>query len=198
MNKLNRNLRFLPIVGITLTIIGYLLLTYQTFNLSKRKTTLLNEIKELENSKTRLTVEAKVKDTIISIQEVIIAQSSDSSTVKKGIELDKTFKEPISDHFTITKKENYNVELAKKFEKDGFKFLLRKDVIEAIKYFKKSENSYNGFHNVYEIANYLEKNKSRLLTNDELIWKETYTTLLEEYSWKMPEDIKSNFTKIIN
>lgn len=198
MNKLNRNLRFLPIVGITLTIIGYLLLTYQTFNLSKRKTTLLNEIKELENSKTRLTVEAKVKDTIISIQEVIIAQSSDSSTVKKGIELDKTFKEPISDHFTITKKENYNVELAKKFEKDGFKFLLRKDVIEAIKCFKKSENSYNGFHNVYEIANYLEKNKSRLLTNDELIWKETYTTLLEEYSWKMPEDIKSNFTKIIN
>lgn len=198
MNKLNRNLRFLPIVGITLTIIGYLLLTYQTFNLSKRKTTLLNEIKELENSKTRLTVEAKVKDTIISIQEVIIAQSSDSSTVKKGIELVKTFKEPISDHFTITKKENYNVELAKKFEKDGFKFLLRKDVNEAIKCFKKSENSYNGFHNVYEIANYLEKNKSRLLTNDELIWKETYTTLLKEYSWKMPEDIKSNFTKIIN
>lgn len=83
MNNLNKKIRLLPIIGISLTIIGYLLLTYQTFNLNKRKSTLLNEIKELENSKTRLTNEVKFKDTIISIQEDIITQSSDSITVKK-------------------------------------------------------------------------------------------------------------------
>ena len=194
MNNLNKNIRLLPIIGISLTIIGYLLLTYQTFNLNNRKIILLNEIKELEVAKTRIINEAKAKDTIISIQEDIIAQSSDSSTVNKGIELDKTLKEPISDHFIITKKENSNVELAQKFEKDGFNYLLLKDINNAIISFRKSENSYNGFHNVYEIANYLEKNKSKLSTKDELIWKQTYAKILDDYSWKMSEDIKEKLS----
>lgn len=196
MNNLNKKIRLLPIIGIFLTIIGYLLLTYQTFNLNKRKSTLLNEIKELENSKTRLTNEVKFKDTIISIQEDIITQSSDSITVKKGIELDKNLKEPISNHFTVAKKEDSNIESAHRYEKDGFNYLLNKDINNAIKSFRKSENSYNGFHSVYEIANYLEKNKSKLSTNDELIWKKSYSTLLNNYSWKMPEDIKSSFQEI--
>ena len=110
----------------------------------------------------------------------------------------KNLKEPISDHFTITKKEDSNLELAQQYEKDGFNFLLKKDVKNAIESFRKSENYYNGFNNVYEITLYLEKNKSKLLSNDEIIWKQVYSTLLKEYSWKMPEEVKSNFQKIIN
>ena len=191
MNNLNKKIRWLPIIGISLTIVGYLLLTYQTFNLNKRKSTLLNEIKELENSKTRLTNEVKTKDTIISIQEDIIAQSSDTSTVNKGKELEKALIEPISNNFTVTNKKNASIEVAHKYEREGFNYLLEKDINNAIKSFRKSENSFNGFHSVYEIAVFLEKNKINLSTRDEIVWKQTYSTLINHYSWKMPKDIKS-------
>ncbi|MEZ4854692.1 hypothetical protein [Flavobacterium sp.] len=83
MNNLNKNIRLLPVLVIILTISGFLLLTYQTFNLINRKITLLNEIKELENDKKKIINDLKFKNTIISIQETIITQSSDSTIVKK-------------------------------------------------------------------------------------------------------------------
>jgi hypothetical protein len=190
-------MRLLPIIGITLTITGYLVLTFQTFNLNERKSNLLNDINELEKSKTRLTNEAKVKDTIISIQEDIIAQSSDSSTVSRGKELEKVLTDPISNHFTVTNKKNDNIELAQQYESEAFNYLLHKDVNNAIKSFRKSENSFNGFHTVYEIAIFLEKNKIKLSTKNEIIWKQTYSTLLNEFSYKMPKEIKSSFQEII-
>lgn len=197
MNNLNKKIRWLPIIGISLTIVGYLLLTYQTFNLNKRKSTLLNEIKELENSKTRLTNEVKTKDTIISIQEDIIAQSSDTSTVNKGKELEKALIEPISTHFTVTNKKNASIELAHQYEREGFNHLLDKDINNAIKSFRKSENSFNSFHTVYEIAVFLEKNKTNLSTKNEIVWKQTYSKLINDYSWKMPKDIKSKLEEKI-
>lgn len=191
MNSYKKYIRLLPIIGITLTIVGYLFLTVQTFNLNKRKSILLNEIKELENSKTRLTNQVKTKDTIISIQEDIIAHSSDTATVNQGKQLEQVMNEPISNHFTVTNKNNANLDFALQYEMEGFNYLLNKEINNAIKSFRKSENSFNGFHSVYEIAVFLEKNKTKLSTKNELVWKQAYSTLLNEYSWKMPEDIKS-------
>jgi hypothetical protein len=196
MNNLNNKLRLLPIIGITLTIIGYLYLTYQTSTLNERKNVLKNEITELENIKQRHTNEAKTKDTIINIQENIISKSADSITVKQGEQLKIKFNEPIANHFTVTKKEDANLELAKKYELEGFNYLLQRDVNNAILSFRKSENSYNGFHMVYDIAFYLDKNKIKLSDRNSEFWKEVYLIILKDYSWKMPDEIKAKLVEM--
>lgn len=196
MNDFNKSLRILPIIGITITIIGYLYLTYQTFSLNERKNVLKNEIIELEKIKQRLTNEAKTKDTIISIQENIISKSSDTTTVKEGVQLKVKFSEPISSHFTVTNKKDTNLELAKKYELEGFNFLLQRDVNNAIHSFRKSENSYNGFHMVYDIAFFLNKNKAKLSDTNSEFWNEVYQVVLSDYSWKMPDEIKEKLMEM--
>lgn len=196
MSNLNKTIRILPIIGITLTLIGYLYLTVQTFNLNERKSVLNNEIAKLESIKIRLTNEAKTKNTIINLQDKIISQSSDTVTVKKGIELRKSINEPIAEHFVVTKKENSSLEQAQIFEMNGFRYLLEMDITNAITAFRKSENSYNGFHQVYEITVYLEKNRSKLSNENSELWREVYLTLLKDYSWRMPKDIKEKLTEI--
>ena len=196
MTIMNKGIRILPIIGIALTLIGYLYLTFQTYNLNERKKVLKDEITELEWIKTRMTNEAKMKDTIIHLQDKIISQSSDSATVHKGLELKIETNEPNSNHFVITKKENSSIEQAMLFENKGFSFLIEKDINNAVISFKKSENSYNGFHQVYEIAMYLEKNKSKLSQKDSELWGEVYLTILTDFSWRMPSDIKLKLKEI--
>jgi hypothetical protein len=196
MDKFNSRLRLLPIIGITLTIIGYLYLTYETFDLNKRKIKLTNEVAELENAKLRHTIEAKLRDSIIYEQETIISNSGDSETVRQGEQLKVKFNEPASNHFTVTKKEDANLELAEKYELEGFNYLLQKDVNNAILSFRKSENSYNGFHMVYDIATYLVKNKSKLSDKNSAFWQDAYLIILKDYSWKMPIEIKAKLEEI--
>ncbi|WP_347069271.1 hypothetical protein [Flavobacterium sp. WV_118_3] len=184
----------MPAIGIALTLIGYLFLTFETYRLYEKKTKLLNEIEELETIKSRQTSDLKVKDTIITIQDKIIAQSSDSATVKKGILLNQKIKDPTESHFIKVDKKDTNTDQAQKFEADGFHYLLEKDVDNAISAFRKSENSHNGFHQVYEIAVYLNKNKSQLLDANSEFWKEAYRKIATDYSWRMPEDVKQKLT----
>ena len=195
---MNRNLKLLPIIGISLTLLGYFYLTFQTFQLNERKNALNDEIAELESIKLRLTNEVKLKDTLITLQDNIISHSSDEETVKKGEELKRRIAEPSSEFFIVTGKEDTNLDQALKFEREGFNYLLEKDVESAIASFRKSENSFNGFHNVYGIAVYLEKNKSNLSDNNPDTWRQIYATVVEDYSWKMPEDIKMKLVELAN
>ncbi|WP_300492048.1 hypothetical protein [Flavobacterium sp.] len=194
MNNLTKKTRYLPIIGIALTLIGYLFISFQTYSLNERKKNLLNDIAELETIKSRLTNSLKIKDTIITIQDKIIAQSSDSTIAKK----EKLLKETIETHFIKVDKKEANSEQAQKFEADGFRYLLDKDVNNAISAFRKSENAYNGFHQVYEIAVYLNKNKSKLSDANSEFWKETYRKILTDFSWRMPEDVKQKLTAASN
>lgn len=89
-----------------------------------------------------------------------------------------------------------NYQLALKNELEGFVALLEKNIEGAITAFSRSENAYNSFHQVYEIEKYLkEKNKSNKIKDDNF-WKSIYKDLVENYSWKMPESIKTEFNKI--
>lgn len=195
---MNKNLKLLPIIGISLTLLGYFYLTFQTFQLNERKNALNDEIAELESIKLRLTNEVKLKDTLITLQDNIISHSSDEETVKKGEELKRRIAEPNSEFFIVTGKEDTNLDQALKFEREGFNYLLEKDVESAIASFRKSENSFNGFHNVYGIAVYLEKNKSNLSDNNPDTWRQIYATVVKDYSWKMPEDIKMKLVELAN
>jgi hypothetical protein len=85
--------------------------------------------------------------------------------------------------------------LAEKYEQQGFASLLNKDVENAIIAFRNSEQSYNGYHQVYEIANYLNENKSKLKDSNSEYWNEAFRTISTKYSWKMPLDIKNRLLK---
>jgi hypothetical protein len=77
------------------------------------------------------------------------------------------------------------------FEQNGFSYLLNKDVANAITAFRNSENSYHGYHQVYEIGNYLNENKSRLNDPKSDYWKTAFSKIATAYSWGMPINIKN-------
>lgn len=86
-----------------------------------------------------------------------------------------------------TLKSNKKYDLALDYESMGFECLLNKDIMCAIDNFKLSEQSYNGFHQVYEIYVYLLRNKS----NPQ--WDIIYNDILTRYSWKMSPEVKNRF-----
>ncbi|ACU07826.1 hypothetical protein FIC_01378 [Flavobacteriaceae bacterium 3519-10] len=198
MNNLAKNNRFLPIIGIVLILIGYFYLTYETFKLNEKRDLLqtdiarfTKEIAKLEAIKARLTTEIKAADSIRKIQNTIILKSADPQTVQKGIELNKKITNPESTFFTRTNADQTNLQLATQFEAEGYRYLFARDVENAIKAFIKSENSYNSFHQVYEISNYLTLNKKKLAVKDSPFWKEAYREIYTQFSWKMPENIQT-------
>lgn len=158
------------------------------------KDSISNDNSSLKRIKSSLTQESKEDQEIIAIQNSIIKQSSDPQTVQKGKDLKIPAQEPSSTFFTVTKEEDYNVENAKKFEMEGFNYLLSNNVEEAIASFVKSENSYNSYNQVYEIALYLQKNKSKLTDPKSEFWPQVYQKIVEDFSWKMPPDIKERMT----
>jgi len=196
MTEMNKNLKILPIIGISLTLLGYFYLMLQTYKLNERRSILNSEIEELETIKLRLTNEVKLKDTLLTLQDKIISQSSDEETVKQGTELRNRMRLPNAEFFTVTEKEDTDVEQALRFELEGFNYLFDRDIEKAIGSFRKSENSYNGFHSVYEIAVYLERNKSRLMDKNSKAWAETYEKILSDYSWKMPKEIRAKLVEL--
>jgi hypothetical protein len=87
---------------------------------------------------------------------------------------------------------------AMSWEQKGFSFLLAKDVLNAIDAFRNSENSFNQFHQAYEIANYLEIHKTTLQNPESSYWKTTFKKIATDYSWKMPPDIKNKLIENTN
>ena len=86
--------------------------------------------------------------------------------------------------------------MAQKFENEGFNYLFEKDVDNAIISFRKSENSLNGYHMVYDISKYLNNNKERLSDKNSEFWKEAYQKILKDFSWKMPAETKSKLVEL--
>ena len=195
----------MPVIGITLTLAGYLYLSYMTYNLNKeskelqaKKDSLNKDIRSLEDIKSQLTLELKTRDTVISIQDSIISNSKDSKTVMEGKKVIEEYKEPlIQQRSPVQTSLRMNARDASRFEKEGYEFLLERDVLKAIRSFQRSEKTYNGFHQVYEISVYLQKNKESLLRGNERDWKKTYAIILEKYSYKMPEDIRLKLERAI-
>lgn len=76
------------------------------------------------------------------------------------------------------------------WEAKGFSFLLAKDVNNAILAFRSCENAYNGFHQANEISKYLNDNKTRLQDANSGFWKTAFKKIADDYSWKMPVDVR--------
>ena len=86
---------------------------------------------------------------------------------------------------------------ARNLEKRGFESLLDKDVEESIILFRQSEDSYNGYHNCYEISNYLIRNKSELKNVDSPLWNELYKKIITDWSWGLSNEYKQKFLFLV-
>jgi hypothetical protein len=91
-------------------------------------------------------------------------------------------------NFDITSTKNLTE--AQKWEEKGFNDLINRDVENAINAFTFSENSYNGFHSVYDIAKYLKDNRAGLLDKNSNKWLKTYETIGRSFSYGMPSNTK--------
>lgn len=105
--------------------------------------------------------------------------------------------EPESQQKTIPserfiKSSTKNIKLAADYEDKGFYYLENKEIDDAIKSFRQSENSYNGYHMAYDIANFLEKQKIVNPKMKDTEWKNIYDIILKNYSWRMPEKYKES------
>ncbi len=91
-----------------------------------------------------------------------------------------------------------DLSLAKQWEESGFNNLLSQNITDAIAAFKNSENAYNGYHQVYELSNYLQKiqkNNNSLKQND---WEDIYRDIIKNFHFGLPKDFQWKATDILN
>ena len=190
MKQITKQTKLFTLIGIFGTIIGYVFLLYKGYTLNNEIRDKKNEINGLE----MLRVE-KVKQ-LTDLENKLLqitSTSKDSNTVAQGKKLSMELGIPTGNYFKVTSAEETNLENARKFEELGYESLLKKDLDNSIDAFIKSENSNNGYHQVYEIARYLIKNKAKLSDKDSDYWKVAYQTIISQYGWRMPENYKIKF-----
>jgi hypothetical protein len=72
-------------------------------------------------------------------------------------------------------------------ERQGFEQLLSRDFLEAQQSFEAAERAYPKFHQVYEIAQLLRREQSRL--GEPEVQKQVLTRIISDYSWKAPDHL---------
>lgn len=80
------------------------------------------------------------------------------------------------------------------WEQQGFDALAKKDAKAAIEAFRKTEESYNGYHNAYELTRYLQQNEA-LHTNDTAAWNKAAKHIVVNYAWGMPKGTREKLLK---
>ena len=86
-----------------------------------------------------------------------------------------------------TEEELTKFQKALRKEREGFKFLIDGKYDKAIAAFEDANKIYNGFHQVFEIANELKGRKADL--NDTKKRKQVFRKIVEDLSWKAPKDL---------
>lgn len=86
-----------------------------------------------------------------------------------------------------------NLKSAQLYERLGFEALLYRNYEDAKLNFNKSYAAYPSFHNTDAISRLL--NEKKIASEDS--WRAFYETILKDYSWGMPEDVKHKMSEIV-
>jgi len=78
---------------------------------------------------------------------------------------------------------------AQKLEIEAFDFLFAKNITQSILTFEACEKVYPGFHSVYDINRILKAEKTELLDPNSPKWKEVYSKISKDFSWKLSNEI---------
>ncbi|HOY33288.1 MAG TPA: hypothetical protein PKW80_15515 [Bacteroidales bacterium] len=210
--KSNTNLtyRMLPVLGILFVLAGLFYLTFKIINAREELTNLEKSLNKLEIKKAQKIQEINVLEQEIKALNNIVEQTGDKNAIDKQVELKEKSKNEIqqinqrviNDHKILNldtqnrpKISADNYQLALNWEAKAYDYLFLKDIQKAIDAFHNSENAYKAFHNVHEIAVYLEKNKTALQDHDSKFWKQAYYQIANEYNWKMTPEIKARLLR---
>nr|WP_315155318.1 hypothetical protein [uncultured Flavobacterium sp.] len=79
--------------------------------------------------------------------------------------------------------------LAQSIEVEAFDLLFSKRIDDAIAKFDECEKIYPKFHSIFDISNFLKSEKTSLSDPNSVKWKEVYSKILTNYSWKLPREI---------
>lgn len=85
---------------------------------------------------------------------------------------------------------------AKEKEREGFQNLIEGDYDEAIQSFQESDDSFNTYNNVYDIAKLLRENKEHL--SEPTVKKEVFKTIVNKHAYGAPPDLFKEVKVIAN
>ncbi len=106
-----------------------------------------------------------------------------SGNVKQEINLMRTKITSPDDSLVADKKQQ-----AIKAERQGFEAIVKGDINAALAHFATAKELWPTYHNVSEIHRLLTNNARRLNTPEQ--WARVCSTILENYSWGIPRDIR--------
>jgi hypothetical protein len=96
----------------------------------------------------------------------------------------------------VIQKEKSSAQLSAEKEREGFSYLRDGKFDNALTSFETAERAFPIYHNVYEIASLLRKEKTNFSSPE--IRKSILIRIINEYSWGMPDDIKEQLRLTIS
>lgn len=155
------------------------------------------EVQELMNNREKLILGNNIINDYSKYTNLLLIlnglENSPSETLEElKVKLNIDSSKPTS--YKVNSKKD--VEIARINEQKGFESLISKDLDSAINYFIQSENAYNGYNQVYEISRFLKTKKNVNEKNKEF-WDNIYSTILNEYNYRLSLDIRIEFEKLV-
>jgi ATP-dependent 26S proteasome regulatory subunit len=159
------------------------------------------EVKNQQLSEARTDRDEKEKDLAVvieSIPQTALKQTVDKNPeIKQIIEQVKEIKPVIKPKSTPDRPAQSNdKKIALDKEREGFQALIAGNYDRSIAAFQASENAYNSYHNVYDLARLLRKNKSQM--DNPAKRKEVFQTIVKKHSYGAPSDLWQQVVSIAN
>ena len=159
------------------------------------------EFQEQQLSKARKDRDEKEKDLAVVIES--IPQNALKQTVEKNPEIKQIVEQvnetkPVSSPTPTPNRpvQSNDKKIALEKEREGFQALIAGNYDGAIAAFQASENAYNSFHNVYDLARLLRKNKAQM--DDPAKRKEVFQTIVKKHFYGAPPDLWQQVVSISN
>lgn len=151
------------------------------------------QIVDTQNTLINITETLKKNDP--KVAENVLAQVEKDPQSKAVIQDVKTAAPLITKSPTAPTKTN-DLKTAQAKEREGFQSLLNGNYDQAIAAFQASENAYNSYHQVYELARFVRRNKEQF--NDPANKKELFQKIVSDYSYGAPPDLLGQIKAIAN
>jgi hypothetical protein len=138
----------------------------------------LNEIKNSVSEAQQSAGSPQAQQTLKDVENKI--SNLEQTTQATADNLDKS-------ESPATTKFRSKLSTAKEKEREGFQNLIDGDYDGAIKSFQEAEDSFNTYHNVYDIAKLLREKRSRI--DDPAVKKEVFNTIVNKHAYGAPPDL---------
>lgn len=135
------------------------------------------------------TIKSKIYDQYTDLypQVLAIKMKRDSTDSNNTIEENRVKLQFENNQITTSEK----LDAAGKLVNQAFGFFFEKDIDKAISAFDQCEKAYPQFYTAIEINMLLKQYRGSIKENDSKNWPDVASILLQRYSWKLSDDIKT-------